>query len=562
MVPIRLISRNISIQLLQIHHSHIFPETFHSELRSIVVSNMNSHLQRPLLLVRILALAFLCSSYVAPAARGQEAGKIVDQYVKAEGGGKALSKIRTLTLEGVFTGNDGKTGTYTLDTKLPNRYYSELVVGERSLIEAYNGKSAWHRNGAGELATLVGAEGMQVEAAAQFYNSRLVNLKKSKIAVAFVGHAQVRGSDALQCEVTTATGMKRQAFFDRQSHLIVKEAATVGGVEEEILYADYRTVDGIKLPHKIELHRGSDKYDVEVTRAAINGTVGERVFDFPIKSQVKLPDLKTLFKEIDDNQKAIDKIKENYTGTRTEESTEFESDGRVKKRETTEHTFFYLNGEEISTLVKKDGKPLSPEEQKKENEKTQKRIEELQKRQAKKEAKEEKAKEEGKSGEGDEPGIELFLRACQFVNPRRERFRGQDVLVFDFEPNPEFKPHKLVEKVVQKLAGVVWIDEKAHDVARLEAYFIGDMKFAGGLLANLQKGTSFVMEQAFVNNEVWLPTYEEAHVGVRVLLVKGFKVNEVTRYSDYKKFNVETLSTIAKPKGAADAPADPPTKPR
>jgi hypothetical protein len=213
-------------------------------------------------------------------------------------------------------------------------------------------------------------------------------------------------------------------------------------------------------------------------------------------------------------------------------------------------------------LVKKDGKPLGDAEQKKENEKTQKRIEELQKRQTKKEAKEEKAKEEGKSSEKDEPGIEIFLRACQFVNPRRERFRGQDVLVFDFEPNPEFKAHKLVEKLAQKLAGVVWIDEKAHDVARLEAYFTGDMKIGGGLLANLQKGTSFILEQAYVNNEVWLPTYEEAHVGVRVLLVKGIKVNAVTRYSDYKKFNVETLSTIAKPKGTTETPGDRPAKPQ
>lgn len=509
-----------------------------------------------------LPLTVTCLLVLSSAARGQDAGKIVDQYVKAAGGSKALSKIQTLTLEGVFTRSDGGTGTYTFEMKLPNRYYSELLTGEKNLIEAYNGKSAWHRNAAGELSTLVGSEGMQVEAAAQFYNSRLVHPKKSKIAIVFVGHAQVSGSDALQCEITTATGMKRQVFFDPQTHLIVKETATVGGVEQEILYADYRMVEGVRLPHKIELHRGGDKYDINVTRAAINGTVGERVFDFPIKSQAKLPDLKTLFREIDDNQKAIDKIKENYAGTRTEEETEFDADGRVKKRETKEHTFFYLNGEEVSTLVKKDGKPLGPDEQKKENERTQKRIEELQKREAKKEAKEEKAKKEGKSDEGEEPGIDLFLRACQFVNPRRERFRGQDVLVFDFEANPEFKPHKLAEKVVQKLAGVVWIDEKARDVARLEASFIGDVKLAGGLLANLQKGTSFVFEQAFVNNEVWLPTYMEAHVGARVLLVKGFKVNEVTRYSDYKKFNVETLSSIAKPKGAAEAPADPPTKPR
>src|SRR6266850_1665927 len=553
-IPWRVALRMTASNLRQGTDSHSFVRNF---LRGIAFLHL-SPMRTPF---RIILFALMLNGTACPAP-AQDPGKIVGQYVKAAGGSKALGKIRTLTLEGVFTNGDGKAGTYTFDTKLPNRYYSELLVGDKNLIEAYNGKSAWHQNAAGELGTLVGPEGMQMEAAAQYYNSRLVNPKKSKIALAFVGHAQVRGRDAVQLEVTTATGVKRQVFFDPQTHLIVKEAATVGGVEEEILYDDYRTIDGVNLPHKIELHRGSDKYDITVTRAAINGTVGERVFDFPIKSQVKLPDLKALFKEIDENQKAIDKIKENYAGSQSEEETEFEGDGRVKKRESNDYTFFYLNGEEVTTRVKKDGKLLSAEEQKKENEKTQKRIAELQKRETKKEAKAEKAKEEGKSDEKDEPGIEIFLRACQFVNPRRERFRGQDVLVFDFEPNPEFKAHKMVEKIVQKLAGVVWIDEKAHDVARLEAYFVGDMKIGGGLLANLQKGTSFVFEQGFVNDEVWLPTYMEGHIGVRFLLVKGIKASIVTRYWDYKKFNVETLSTITKPKGAADAPRDPPTRPQ
>ena len=48
---------------------------------------------------------------------------------------------------------------------------------------------------------------------------------------------------------------------------------------------------------------------------------------------MQLPDLKALFKEIDDNQKAIDKIKENYTGTRSEEETEYDKTGKVTKRE-------------------------------------------------------------------------------------------------------------------------------------------------------------------------------------------------------------------------------------
>src|SRR5215472_15025737 len=226
--------------------------------------------------------------------------------------------------------------------------------------------------------------------------------------------------------------------------------------------------------------------------------MGERIFDLPFESQVKLPDLKALFKELDDNQKAIDKLKGNYAGTRTEEETEYDSDGKVKKRKVTESTFFYLEGEEISTVVKRDGKPLSAAEQEKEKEGAQRRVEAIKKERAKKDAKEEKAKaDEKQTKDEDDIGIEMFLRSCEFVNPRRERYRGQDALVFDFEGNPEYKARDWKEKIVQKLAGTIWIDEKAHDVARLEAYFAGDARIAFGLVATVQKGTSFVFEQEF-----------------------------------------------------------------
>ncbi len=489
----------------------------------------------------------------------QEPAKILDQYFKAAGGAKTLSKAHTVILEGTFTrASDGKSGTYTFNAKAPNRYYSELVYGDSVVIEAYNGKSAWHQTGDGVLATLLGEDGAQLEAAGRYYNAHLQGAKKDKLGIAFAGHQNVRGKDAVVLEVTNPAGVKRQIFFDAASHLIVEEAAKVGGVDQKILYDDYRLVDGLRLPYKIQLQRGGDTYDISITRTAVNSVLGERVFDFPKKSQVQLPDLKALFGEIDANQKAIDKLKENYAGSRSEEETDYDKTGKVTKVERKEFTFFYLDGEEISTLVKKDGKPLSTEEQDKENERTRKEIENIQKRSAKREAKEEKGKEEGKEDKDDDDvGVEIFLRACQFVNPRRERFRGKDVLVFDFEPNSEFKPHKLAEKVAHELAGVAWIDEKAHDVARLEAYFVADFRVGGGVLANLQKGTSFTFEQEYVNNEVWLPTYMEAHVGVRVLLVKGFKVNEVVRYSDYKRFNVESVAKIGQPKPAGDEATQP-----
>jgi len=509
---------------------------------------MRTRLHSPL---ATFAALILC---LAAPLRAQDATKILNQYVNASGGSRALSKIQTITIEGtVAAQNGGKPGAYTFDIKLPNRYYSELVIGDQTLIESFNGKSAWHQNSNGEISTLVGPEGLQLEAAARYYNSHLLNPKKNKLVITYIGAAQVRGKAASQLEVATPSGVKWQVFFDAQSHLIVKESAQVGGINQEILYDDYRAENGVQLPHKIELHRGADTYAIDVTRAAVNEPVGERVFDFPRKSQVQLPDLKALFKQIDANQQALDKLKENYAGTKIEEETEYEGSGKPKKPDVRESTFFYLDGTEVSTLVKIDGQPLSPDAQKKENARVLKQIDELEKSAAKKDSPDEKNKQAQKEDEEEEVSIDAFLRACQFVNPRRERFRGQDVLVFDFEPNPEFKARSLVEKVIQKLGGVIWIDEKALDVVRLDAFFVINVKIAGGLLADLQKGTRVVLEQTYVNNEVWLPTYQEVHIDVRVLLVKGIKVDGTTRYSDYKKFNVETLSTIGKPKAAPDS---------
>jgi hypothetical protein len=498
----------------------------------------------------LLVTSMFAALFAAPC-RADEAQKIIEQYLKAVGGSKSVSHLQTLSIDGsiVATG-DEVPGTYTFKVKQPNRMYSELRSKGKTIIESYNGKSAWHLNTDGELTTFLGRDAVEMEAASQYYNARLQNLSKRKVGVAYKGEKQIRGMAAQELDLTYPTGVQWQLFLDAKTHLIVEEKAQIAGIPREIDYDDYRSVEGLKVPYKIALHRGEETYTVNVTRAAVNETVGERVFDFPIKSQVKLPDLKTLFDQIDANQKEIDKVKENYAGTRVEEETEYDKTGKQTKKEVKEFSFFYLDGEEVSTLTKKDSKPLSDEEQKKENEKTRKEIEGIQKHEKKKEAKEEKAKEEGKEDK-DDPGIEVFLRSSQFVNPRRERFRGQDVLVFDFEPNPEFKPKTMAEKLVRDLAGVIWVDEKANDVARLEAYFVGDFHIAGGMLASVERGTSFVFEQGYLNNEVWLPTYFEAHIGARVLLVKGFKMNAITRYSDYKRFNVETLDSISKPKESA-----------
>ena len=128
--------------------------------------------------------------------------------------------------------------------KQPNRYYSEIRDDGKTLIESYNGKSAWHQTESGEISTLLGPQALETEAAGQYYNSRMQNLSKKKIGVALKGQAQVRGHEALQLELTYPTGVQWEVFFDAQSHLIVEEKATLAGISHEIYYEDYRNVSG------------------------------------------------------------------------------------------------------------------------------------------------------------------------------------------------------------------------------------------------------------------------------------------------------------------------------
>jgi len=51
------------------------------------------------------------------------------------------------------------------------------------LIESYNGKSAWHQGADGEIATLLGHDAMEMEAAAQYYNARSSRWASEKLVL-------------------------------------------------------------------------------------------------------------------------------------------------------------------------------------------------------------------------------------------------------------------------------------------------------------------------------------------------------------------------------------------
>ncbi len=245
-----------------------------------------------------------------------------------------------------------------------------------------------------------------------------------------------------------------------------------------------------------------------------------------------LPDIPTLLRDIGKNQRVLEDLRRLYTCHLSEEEDKMDSGGQVKSRSVKDYDVFYIGREQVLHLLAKDGKPLAGGEKKDEDERFNKKYDELKKKQAELAG---DPKKQQKKDEEDEAQLSDFLRAELFTHPRRELFRGHQVIAFDFNGNPNVKPKKRIDNIIQKLSGVMWVDEQAREIVRLEARFAEGVKIGGGLLASLAKGSNFVFEQEKINEEVWLPSYAEVHFAGRIVFVK-LKQNAIDHYTDYKKF--------------------------
>ena len=488
-----------------------------------------------------MKLALLFVPVAVAAAPRISPQRVLDDYTRAMGGAKALSRIETESLAGNLTEDaTGKTGTYARIVKAPRNLYSEWVLEPEHEITAYNGRSPWSAAAPGGAHTLTGDDAKQAVSSSLYWNSHLADAKNSRFTLQWIGVEQVHGRDADHLRVTLSNGGAQDVFFDAQSHLIVRESTPT----EQVDYEDYRPAGGIPVAFRMKILRGSRQFTVTLTRAEIDMPVEDSVFDFPPARGAPLPDIRTLLDEVNRNQKGIDELQKEYTcHVRTElfpPDSKGASKGASPAPKVFEAEVFHIDGEEVRHRVAIDGKPLEGAQKRKADEDFNKRFARLTRQEAEHQA---DPKKQARQEAEDEKDLSTVLSVIQFTNPRRERFRGADVIAVDFSGKPGVKPKGLLANFVSKLEGVVWNDDQAHDMVRLEAHLGNTMKVAGGLVGGVAKGSAVVLEQAKVNDEVWLPTYQEIHLSVRLLMLHG-NANRIERYSDCKKFRADSTFTV------------------
>jgi hypothetical protein len=496
---------------------------------------------------RNVVLLLLSIAFVLPAsAADRSPGKTIDRYRKATGG-SALKKIRSTLMEGALKTSRGATGHFSYRVSYPDRLRIDIETGSARSSECYNGKSAWLLDQHG-LKTLLGDEAKRLRLAALLASGRLRDLQRSRI-VPSVGSPVTVDGRAADILDFTRDGVRIRLLFDSATHLLIGQESQTSSGPEKVSFSDHRPVDGVQEPFSIKIRRGGEEFSITIDRVVHNSEVEEASFRYPqVEGSRPLPDLLPLMKSITENQEKLDELREKYTCRMSETTRKLDGNGRVKESEIKVYEVTPVAGEFVERLISVDGKELSASDREKEDKRVQKEIEDLLKDKEKKKLKEERAKARGeKEKADDELEISDFLRICEITSIRREMFRGHEVIAFDFEPKKGFKPKNRVENLVNKLAGTMWVDEDAKQIARLEAHLTDSFKVGGGLLASVGSSTAFAFEQEKVDGELWLPSYGEANIAVRVMLFAKFNRSLERRYSDYQKYQIDSDYKLAKP---------------
>lgn len=243
--------------------------------------------------------------------------------------------------------------------------------------------------------------------------------------------------------------------------------------------------------------------------------------------------MQKLFRAVADKDLENDKKQHDYTYVERDEEHRLDGKGEVKSTEVKTSEVMELYGEQVERLIEKDDKPLSEKDAAKEEERIQKLItrrkNESENERRKRAEKEEKDREEGRKF------VREVADAYNFKLAGTERLDGREVWVIDGEPRPGYEPHLKGAKFLPKFRGRIWIDKNETQWTKLDIQCI-DTVSLGWFLARVHKGSRIVIEQTWVNDEVWLPKHISLKVDVRVALLKEFNVEQDQTYRNYKKF--------------------------
>lgn len=259
-----------------------------------------------------------------------------------------------------------------------------------------------------------------------------------------------------------------------------------------------------------------------------------------------LPELGPFLEDVRARLHSDEVLLDQYTFTERHTERELDAKGGVRKVKTETYEVYpsLEPGHTYRRLVEKDGRTLDTRELAAEDRKHEKKvaddgsIEELEKKRTARLA---------QSRQREESGVRQVFRIYDIAIAGREMLDGRPAIVVTFKPRPDVEASGRAGRVLKCLAGRAWIDEEDRQLVRVDAELIDNLSFGLGVLARLHKGSRASLLRRKINGEIWLPALARFSGSARLLLFKGLRMDALSEYSDYRKFQVATSTDIVVP---------------
>jgi hypothetical protein len=220
-----------------------------------------------------------------------------------------------------------------------------------------------------------------------------------------------------------------------------------------------------------------------------------------------LPNASEILQRALANEHKLAAEREKYDCRINDRTIETDSNGNTKKDTSTVSDLFYVNSIPIERTLQKDGKDLSTDDQRKQDDRVMKET-------MKYSNQANAQKEEDK----DNQELEDFMQAMMLANGHRQIVEGRSVLFYDIVPNPKFDAKNINQHLAQVMQGKVSIDEQTGELIDINVTSVADLKIGGGLVANVHKGLWLHIRNQPRPDGVWLTDLAEGSGDARAAL--------------------------------------------
>lgn len=192
----------------------------------------------------------------------------------------------------------------------------------------------------------------------------------------------------------------------------------------------------------------------------------------------------------------------------------------------------YVPGRMYRRLVAVDGRPLSADELRKQDEEHRRNASSTRDRPA--DPLDDRRGRDPSRQERDRRRIEDVERVFRLETAGHEVVNGKSLLIVTLTPRPDAATRSDVGGPLKKMTGKAWVDEGEGQLVKIEMTITDAIQIGLGVIGRIHEGSRAMYRRAPIADGVWLPVEARFEGTGKTLVFRSFSIQTYARYSDFR----------------------------